>query len=145
MTTLRSPRETPQQHHRPWPQWTLLAVLLLVAANAGYGGISLIVNGMGMPDDWLASTPFDSWRLPGIALLVVVALPQLGAAAAVWRGRAHAPTTALLVGLVLITWIVAQLLILGRTFFLQPVIAFLGLVEAILGVAWARERGARTP
>lgn len=144
MTTLRNSRET-RQNHRPWQQWTLLAVLVLVAANAVFGGIGLIRNGMGMPDDWLASTPFNSWRLPGVALLVVVALPQLWAAVVVWRGRAHAPTTGLLVGLVLIIWIVAQLLILGRTFFLQPVIAFLGLVEAILGVAWSRERGAHTP
>lgn len=141
MTTMRTPRAPERTHHRPWEQWTLAGVLVLVAANAVYGGIGLIVNGMGMPDDWLTRTPFDSWLLPGIALLVTVAVPQLWGLAVTWRGGDRAPEAALLVGLALVVWIVVQLLVLRRYFFLQPVIAFLGLAEAGLGVAWARRRG----
>ena len=70
---------------RGWAGWGLFGVLCLVGVNAVYGGIGLIVNGMGMPDDWLERTPFDSWLLPGIALLVTVALPQFAAAWVVLR------------------------------------------------------------
>ena len=34
---------------RGWARGALLVVLLLVAANAVYDGIGLVVNGMGMP------------------------------------------------------------------------------------------------
>ena len=42
----------------------LIAVEILVAVNATYGGIGLIRNGMGMPDEWLERTPFSSWLWP---------------------------------------------------------------------------------
>ena len=145
MTILRTPRATERTQQRPWQQWALVAVLLVVAANAVYGGIGLIVNGMGMPDDWLTRTPFDSWVLPGVALLTTVAVPQVWGLVVVWRGGDRAPNAALLVGLALVVWIVVQLLVLRRYFFLQPVIAFLGLAEAMLSVAWARHRGLPRP
>ncbi len=45
---------------RGWAGGALLVVLLLVAANAVYGGIGLMVNGMGMPSEWLDRLPVDS-------------------------------------------------------------------------------------
>src|SRR5690606_1042961 len=38
---------------------------LAIAAGAVYGGVGLVRDGMGMPVEWLAPTPFDSWRWPG--------------------------------------------------------------------------------
>lgn len=126
---------------RPW-RWSLVVVLLIVAANAVYGGVGLMVNGLGMPQDWLARTPFGTWTWPGVALLVTVAAPQLLAAALVLVSDRRAALVALVVGAGLVLWIVVQLLVLRRYFFLQPVIAGLGGLEMLLAWAWSRHRGA---
>ncbi len=123
---------------RGWAGNGLLVVLALVAANAVYGGIGLITNGMGMPEEWLQRLSLDSWTWPGIALLATVALPQGVAAWLVWRGHRRAALVGLLAGVALVLWIAAQLLILQRYFFLQPVIAGLGVLEVVLASAWAR-------
>jgi hypothetical protein len=48
-----------------------------------WGGIALLRGGFGMPDSWLAGTLFTGWALPGVALLIGVAGPQLVTAALV--------------------------------------------------------------
>ena len=126
---------------RGWAGWGLFGVLCLVGVNAVYGGIGLIVNGMGMPDDWLEHTPFDSWLLPGLALLVTVALPQFAAARVVLRRDPRAPLVGMAVGAALVLWILVQLAVLQRYFFLQPVIAGFGVVEVVLALAWRRRAG----
>jgi hypothetical protein len=123
---------------RGWAGNGLLVVLTLVAANAVYGGIGLITNGMGMPEEWLEHLSLDSWTWPGIALLSTVALPQGIAAWLVWRVHRRAALVGLVVGVGLVLWIAAQLLILQRYFFLQPVIAGLGVLEVLLASAWVR-------
>ncbi len=127
-------------------RWSLLAVLLLVAANAVYGGLGLIADGMGMPDDWLERTPFDTWTWPGVALLATVALPQLVVAGLVAAGHRWAAAAGVLAGAALVLWIVVQVLVLRRYFFLQPVIAGFGVVEMALAWAWLRGgRAVRRP
>jgi hypothetical protein len=52
----------------------------------------------------------------------------------------------MLAGAALVLWIAVQLALLQRYFFLQPVIAGLGVVEVLLAWAWwRRERGAHSP
>jgi len=119
-------------------RWWLAGVLLVVAVNAVYGGVGLIADGLGMPDDWLERTPFGSWTWPGVALLVTVALPQLLAASLVVTGRRRAAVGGVVAGVALVLWIVVQLLVLRRYFFLQPVIAGFGVVEVGLGLGWLR-------
>lgn len=129
----------PATHRRAgWPRAGLILVTLLVTLNAIYGGVGLIVNGMGMPDSWLQRTPFDSWLLPGLALLVTVALPQGVGAVVALRRHPRAATVGLVVGVALVLWILVQLLVLRRYFFLQPVIAGLGVLEVALALAWHR-------
>ncbi len=145
MTTVTGRRPgTPTR--RGWAGNGLLLVLLLVAANAVYGGVGLVVDGMGMPAEWLDRLPVDTWTWPGVALLVTVALPQLVVAWLVWRCDARAPVAGMLAGAALVLWIAVQLALLQRYFFLQPVIAGLGLLEVLLAWSWWRqERGAHSP
>lgn len=119
----------------------LLLVLLVVAANAVYGGIGLVVDGMGMSSEWLDRLPVDTWTLPGVALLVTVALPQLAAAWLVWRRHPWAAVGGIAAGAGLVVWIAVQLALLQRYFFLQPVIAGLGVLEVGLAWAWLRRDG----
>ncbi len=131
---------------RGWAGTGLLVVLLLVAANAVYGGVALVVDGMGMPDEGLERLPVDTWTWPGAALLVTVALPQLAAAWVVWRRHPVAPAAGMLAGAALVLWIAVQMALLQRFFVLQPVIAVLGVVEILLAwVWWRRERRAQSP
>jgi len=123
---------------RPVGRWLLVGLEVIIAVNAIYGGIGLMVNGMGMPGDWLNATPFRTWTLPGIALLAAVAVPMSIAAVGEltrWRLAYLASVTA---GLVLIGWIVVQVLMLRRYFFLQPVLGIAGVL--VVGVAWWAHR-----
>ena len=113
----------------------LAGVAAVVAALALVGGLRMIHDGFGMPDRWLAGTGFDSWVLPGIALLVGVAVPQAAAAVLVARRRPVAVVVAVLAGTALVLWIVVQLALLQRFFFLQPVMAATGVLELALSVA----------
>ncbi len=137
MTTV-STRSAGGRTERGWARVGLLLTLLLVAANAVYGGLGLLVDGMGMPDEWLENLPVDTWTWPGIALLATVALPQLVVAWLVWRRHQWAALAGIVAGAGLVVWIVVQLALLQRYFFLQPVIAALGVVEAGLALAWLR-------
>jgi Na+/proline symporter len=121
-----------------WHPWSLAALAALTGAAAVYGGAELIRDGFGMPDGWLAGTPLTGWVLPGVALLIGVAVPQFAAAALIGSGARPALAAGYLAGLLLIAWIAVELLILRRYFFLQPVIAGLGAAEVLLAWRWQR-------
>ena len=136
MTTM--PQRWEVARRRGWAGATLLGLLLFVAVAAVYGGVGLVSDGMGMPLEWLDRLPVDTWVWPGIALLATVAVPQAVAAWFVWAHDPRAGMVGVLAGLALVLWIVVQLVVLQRYFFLQPVIAVIGLAEAGLGYAWIR-------
>ena len=123
---------------RRWPAWVLAAVAVLTGSLAVLGGVQMIRDGFGMPPSWLSGTPLTSWALPGVLLLAGVALPQLAAAAMIVTRRRLALAGGYLAGLILVGWIVVQVVVLQRFFFLQPVIAVLGLAET--GLAWLWQR-----
>jgi hypothetical protein len=132
----------PAVPRRGWPAWTLAVLAAFTGAAAVLGGVNLLDGGFGMPASWLANTPFTGWALPGVALVIGVAVPQLVTAALVTAGGTRALASGYLAGLLLIAWIAIQLLILQRYFFLQPVIACIGIAEILLARTW---RHARTP
>lgn len=121
---------------RGWEGAVLLALLLFVGVGAVYGGIGLMVNGLGMPSEWLDRMPVDTWTWPGMALLVTVAVPQLGTVWLVMRHDSRAGLVGVVVGAALVLWIVVQLAVLQRYFFLQPVIATIGVLEMLVSGAW---------
>lgn len=114
-------------------RWTVFGLEVFVGANAIFGGVALIRDGFGMPLSWLERTWFDSWVIPGILLLTIVAFPMLGAAWAMLRRRARAPQAAVAVGGLLVGWIIGQMTMV-RYFFLQPILLLFGLAIAGLGV-----------
>ena len=125
-----------------WQHTVLAGLLFFVAVAATFGGVGLIRDGMGMPAERADRLPGGSWTLAGVALLIGVALPQLAAGWLVASGDRRAAIAALAAGLALVAWIVVQVLVLRRYFFLQPVIAGLGVAEAGLAWWWARSPAA---
>jgi hypothetical protein len=116
--------------------WLLIGLLAFTAVGALYGGIGLMTTGLGIPDEWLQSTPFDSWVLPGVALLAIVAAPMTAALIAELRGQPAADRLSLTAGLLLIGWIVVQVVMIQRFNPLQPTMFLIGV--AIAGLSWRR-------
>jgi hypothetical protein len=77
--------------------------------------------------------------VPGILLLLVVALPMAVAAFAEIRTLGWAFAASMVAGAAQLGWIVAQWLIIGKYFFLQPVMLAAG--AGVLVLAWLAHRG----
>ena len=126
---------------RGWQAWTLAVVELFVGYQAFSGGQGLITDTWQLPVEWLVRTPFDSWVGPGWVLIALVGVPHLLAAVPILAlpGRAGLGILAgVLAGASLLVWIALQLAILQVYFFLQPVIAVIGVVELVLALWWRR-------
>lgn len=119
--------------------WGLIGLEALIALAAVYGGVGLLAtNAIGMPDDWLAGTPFGSWALPGVLLLVVVAAPMAVAATLELRSSAWAAVASVTAGAAQVGWIAGELLIMQRYNVLQPVMMLLGLLVVLLALVVRR-------
>lgn len=94
----------------------LAGLCLLVGVAAIAGGVALVVrpdgSSIGLPPKLLASTPFTSFLIPGLILLVI-GLGSSIAAALVVRNTPRADGAAFLAGLVLFGWTVIQMGIVG--------------------------------
>lgn len=116
---------------------TLVVVALFNLVSALAGCVLLVVAGgdsVGMPNEWLARTPFPSWAWPGLILGVVVGGTQLVALIA-QRGRyvlawgLYAAS-----GLVMMIWIFVEIALLLVWSPLHGVYFLTGLVQTVLAV-----------
>jgi len=130
---------------RPVPLWvrvTLVVLQSIVGVNAVFAGLSLVTEpsgaGLGMTTALLEGSPFGSFLVPGLVLLAMNGVGQLAGAALVLRHRSRAGLAALLLGFFLCLWILSQLVWLGETMWLQPVLFAIGLAEMALAFAWGR-------
>lgn len=126
-------------------QWPTIVLELLIALMAVYGGVGLAWdlvgdNAIGMPPVWLEGTPFTSWVLPGLFLLAVVAVPMGTAAVLELRRSPWAGAASVLAGAAQVGWITAQLAVMQRYYFLQPVLLGAGLAVLALALWAARHR-----
>lgn len=129
---------------RPFETWILYLLLLLLAINAFYGGISLIFapdgSLLGMQTGWLDNTPFKSYLIPGILLtlfngiLPMVALYGLITKNRAWfgwlniyRNKYWGWTFTVYSGIITNIWIIVQQL-MAEYFILQTIIAAVGLL-----------------
>lgn len=119
------------------PPWPVVVLELLIAGSAVYGAVGLMTDTIGMPADWLHGTPFASWVIPGVLLLLVVAAPMSGAALLELRRSRWSTVASVTAGAAQICWIAAELLIMQRYNVLQPIMICLGLA-VVLVVLWLR-------
>lgn len=109
------------------------AILGFGALNAFAGGYYGLSGAAGVPRVWLSGSPFSSYVIPSLILLVVVGGSLLLATIAVlarWRSDRWVAIGA---GLVLTVWLAVQIAILGYVSWMQPVTVIAAV--AIIGLA----------
>lgn len=100
----------------PGPRGWLAALCLLVGAAAIVGGLGLVARPDGsalrLPLAILEPSPFHSFLIPGLVLLIVIGFGSLTAGVLVIRDTPRADAAALLAGMSLLVWITAQMTML---------------------------------
>lgn len=126
-------------------RWTLTAWYALIvvsvfsALSAVAGGVAVIPNWIGLPPSMLDGSPFDSYVVPGLVLLLVVGGTQVVATVQLFMRRPSALLWAAVAGFAMIIWIVVETAIIRGFSVLQGIylgtgIAQVALVVALLGV-----------
>ena len=135
---------------RPFETWILIVLLVLLAINAFYGGISLILAPDGsllqMQPSWLEKSPFKSYFIPGFLLLLMngifplLALYGLITKNRTWFGwlniypeKYWGWTFAVYSGIITNIWIIVQQL-MAEYFILQTIIAAVGLLIIVVSL-----------
>lgn len=115
----------------------LLIVQALVALSAAAGGVALALGeqagslGIIPPLDWLEGTPFDSYLLPGLMLLIVVGGTHSLAFVLLLRRTTWALAASAVAGCGMMIWVVVQMVFIPYSF-LQAVYFGTGLLEIVL-------------
>lgn len=125
---------------------TGLGVLqLLIGLGAVGGGLVLILDPsgskLGIPVELLKNTPFSTYLVPGIVLLVVNGLGSLVGAAASFTRHRFAGKTAMALGVFLVAWIMLQVYWFAGFHWLHALYLGLGLLEFVLG--WLLQKALR--
>jgi len=126
----------------------ILAIFLLLFLGFGgiYGALMLISDPSGKKFEWslelLNGTPFDSFLLPGIVLLIVNGLLPIYVAIIVGLKKKYAHTFILIQGVVVIIWLSVQLM-MNPDFFL-PVTHYpsysVGILLVVIGLLLQRQK-----
>ena len=117
---------------------TTIGVEIVLGISAVYGGVGLLTGAVAMPDTWLEGTPLGSGPVPGLALLLLLAVPMIGAIVAEVNGRPRAPVASASAGLLQVGWIAVELLVMHGFDPLQPVV--LALATVLLAAVGLRLR-----
>lgn len=120
----------------------LVALQVFIGLGGVAGGFGLVTepNGanLGFFVEWLSTSPFSDYLIPGFILLVVIGVGSLaGGVLSILRYR-HAGEIAAALGALLMIWIAAQVWWVGLTTRLQPLFFSLGAVELALGLLLRR-------
>lgn len=108
-------------------------LLALTALSAVGGAIYGFTGARTVPVDWLTGSPFESYLVPSVILLVVVGGSLSAAALAVLARWKTAGRLTLAAGFILLGWVFAQVIIIGWVSWLQ--IAMVIIAKTILVLA----------
>lgn len=124
----------------------ILAILqLFIAFMAIPAGISFIVSsdgsGMGMSLEILSESPFTSFLIPGVILLIIIGLGHLFGSLNTFRNEQTSGLSAFLLGVALFIWLGAQVWYIGLIHFLQFVFVAIAFIEILLAIYQNHEKG----
>jgi hypothetical protein len=119
----------------------IVALQLVVMANAFGGGYYAMSGAPAWDPAWLDGSPFGSYLVPGLLLFAVVG-GGMAIASLAWLLKSRvAPWLSLFMGATLVGWIVAQVAIIGYVSPLQPIFFVVG--AGLAGLAGSLLRGQR--
>jgi hypothetical protein len=117
---------------------TLLVILLVFLSLSGLFGIIFLIDPSGtlveMPLSHLDKLPIDTFFLPGLYLLIVYGIGSAVIAYGLLRQLFWAPVAGLLLGLVLISWVIGQIILLGEPAMLQYIYLTVGVAIFLLSL-----------
>jgi hypothetical protein len=125
----------------PAPHRWLAVAAAAVAIPAIGGAVSLATGTMDLGETVVDRLPWQSTALAGLALFGWVAVPFAILTVLAWRGSSWTPRAAVAAGLLLVTWIVVQLLIIRTLSFFHPTYFAIGLAFVWAGRRMERQGG----
>lgn len=92
----------------------VIVFLFFTSINALISGVLFIVdptgNLMGMTTDYIKTSPFTTFLIPGVVLFTLNGIMNLFAGIALIKNKAYASLFVILQGFILICWIIIQVL-----------------------------------
>jgi hypothetical protein len=132
---------TPRVDRHPYV-WLAIALELLTAIPAILVGIQLVTDAsgasVGFPAGWIEATPFGSYLLPGLYLLLMNGLGMIVLAGLSAMRHWTAPWLTGVLGTGLVIWILVQLVIMPEFSFLQAIFGGVGIVLVAISTVWLR-------
>jgi hypothetical protein len=133
--------------------YLLIAGLAFQGLSGLLGGVGLLVDPTGallrIPLQWLEGSPFESYLIPGLVLLLVLGVVPLIVLYGLWRRAAWSCLGAQLVAVALLVWIGVEVLVIGYQPEppLQLIYGLLGVVLLVASLAPSVRRycGAPSP
>jgi hypothetical protein len=109
----------------------LVGISLFNALSAIGGGIGLVTGALPVPTSLLSHTPFDSYVVPGLFLLVIMGGSSLAGAVALMTHVRQARPIAAATGLMMVGWIFGETIIVQGFSWLQGLYLLTGLLVAV--------------
>jgi hypothetical protein len=124
----------------------LIVLDAFLALTAVAGGIGLLTGANAPSLEFLQGSPFSSYTIPGLALLLIVGGCALAATVLTWRRHPFGAPASGLAGVVIIGFEIVEVLVIGSPAGiarnLQVFYFTLGLLILVLAVGmWLSERG----
>ena len=114
-----------------------ICLLLLTAINATVTGVLFIIDpsghGMGMSVSYIKDSPFNSYLIPGIVLLIVNGLLNFITAYFVLREKSFASLWVIIQGILLSGWIVIQVIMVKDIAMLHVIMFTIGIILTASG------------
>lgn len=111
----------------------LVGVDLFMALQGIAGGLGMLSGSSGAPGELLSGTPFSSFVVPGLLLLLAVGGLSLIAGLLSIKDVFTGAAASILAGCVVLGWIVGEMYVVPWTHWLQPFEAGLGFLMIALG------------
>ena len=117
--------------------YSLGALQAFIGVTAIAGGFRLVSNPNGtldIPIEWLNNSPFTSYLIPGLVLLVVIGFGNVLATIVSFLKMRCAGGIAIILGTFLILFMTIEVWFVGLRNFLQPLYFILGAIVLVLGL-----------
>lgn len=125
--------------------WLAIVLELFTAIPAVLVGAQLISDtsgaSVGFPSGWIEATPFGSYLIPGLYLLLINGLGMLTVAGLSAVRHWTAPWLTGILGAGLVVWILVQLVVMPEFSFLQAIFGAVGVALVAIGIGWLRSTG----